>query len=318
MRKKVLSILLIAVLALSLVACGSNDAEIEATTTTNASATTVTIGYLPITHSLAALEEKELLDNEGNEIRIELQKFSSWSDLTDALNAGQIDGASVLIELAMSAVSQGIPLKALALGHKDGNVIVANDSVQTVADLRGKTVAIPHTQSSHNILVQDALTQAGLTTADIEVVQLAPTEMPSSLASGAIDAYCVAEPFGAQAVNLSFGHVLASSEELWQNSLCCGLVFHQNAIDRLGDENVTNFIYKYYEACHALDSTEALRIATSYLGQEESVLQTSLQWIKFDDVRISETDYNDLVNRVVAYGINTNPPSYQDFVYQIA
>ena len=63
----------------------------------------VTIGYLPITHALTVFQEKELLDATADGISIKLQKFNSWSDLTDALNAGNIDGASVLIELAMSA-----------------------------------------------------------------------------------------------------------------------------------------------------------------------------------------------------------------------
>ncbi len=277
---------------------------------------TVTIGYLPITHALAAAEEKKLLDANQEGLTIELQKFSSWSDLTDALNSGSIDGASVLIELAMSAVSQGIDLKAVALGHKDGNVIVAADDIETVEDLQGKTVAIPHTQSSHNILVQDALAKAGLTTDDITVVQLAPTEMPSSLASGSIDAYCVAEPFGAQAVSMDFGHVLESSEDLWENSLCCGLVLNQSSIDRLGAETVQLLIDRYYEAGALLDAEESLAVATEYLGQDEEVLKTSLEWIKYDDLQITEEDYNDLVERVTTYGINDNPPAYEDFVYQ--
>ena len=55
------------------------------------------IGYLPITHALAVFEEKELLDaDENSTLQIQLQKFSSWTDLMDALNSGRINGASVL------------------------------------------------------------------------------------------------------------------------------------------------------------------------------------------------------------------------------
>ena len=100
---------------------------------------TYTIGYLPITHALPVFEEKELLEAENSGIQIKLQKFSSWSDLTDALHAGKIDGASELIELAMSAKAKGVDLKAVALGHKDGNVIVVNNSIQSPADMKGKT-----------------------------------------------------------------------------------------------------------------------------------------------------------------------------------
>lgn len=322
MFKRVLSSILAAVLALSLTACGSTSTTDSAGSasagTSGGDSTVVTIGCLPITHALAVFEEKQLLDSEDDGITIELQKFSSWSDLTDALNSGSIDGASVLIELAMSAVSQGIDLQAVALGHKDGNVIVTSEDIQSVEDLKGKTIAIPHTQSSHNILVQDALAKAGLTVDDIEVVQLAPTEMPSSLASGSIDGYCVAEPFGAQAVAQGFGHVLSASEELWEDSLCCGLVLNSDSIDQLGSDAVNTLIEKYYEAGNALDSKEAASIAAEYLGQDAGVLETSLQWIHYDDLKITEEAYQALVDRVVAYGINENPPSYEDFVYQPA
>lgn len=133
MFKRVLSSILAAVLALSLTACGSTSTTDSAGSasagTSGGDSTVVTIGCLPITHALAVFEEKQLLDSEDDGITIELQKFSSWSDLTDALNSGSIDGASVLIELAMSAVSQGIDLQAVALGHKDGNVIVTSEDI---------------------------------------------------------------------------------------------------------------------------------------------------------------------------------------------
>lgn len=198
MRKNKLGIFTISAFLVGLVISGQvTSAQLNQKET--ASTVTYTIGYLPITHALPVFEEKELLEAEESGIQIKLQKFSSWSDLTDALHAGKIDGASELIELAMSAKAKGVDLKVVALGHKDGNVIVVNNSIQSPADMKGKTFAIPSTQSSHYILLLEELQKAGLTLDDIQVTQLAPSEMPSSLASGAIDGYCVAEPFGAQA-----------------------------------------------------------------------------------------------------------------------
>lgn len=307
--KKITVLVLVGVLLVSFTACGSSKSKPED------GKTVVKVGYLPITHALTVFEEKELLDSENSDILIELVKFSSWSDLTDALNSGEIDGASVLIELAMSAVSQGIDLKAAALGHKDGNVIVVANDIHSAEDLKGKTFAIPHAQSSHNILLNDMLSDAGISTDDLTIVQLAPSEMPSSLASGSIAGYCVAEPFGAQAVNQNFGHVLYYSEDLWENSLCCGLVFNDNFIENNKD-TVNTIIEKYYEAGNALDSDTASKIAQSYLGQDETVLETSLQWIHYDDLKITEDDYNVLADKVKKYGINDNPPLYADFIYQ--
>ena len=95
MRKNKLGIFTISAFLVGLVISGQiTSAQINQKETETA--VTYTIGYLPITHALPVFEEKELLEAENSGIQIKLQKFSSWSDLTDALHAGKIDGASEL------------------------------------------------------------------------------------------------------------------------------------------------------------------------------------------------------------------------------
>lgn len=304
------------VLAFSLVGCGKKENAGEKTENTADGKTTITLGYLPITHALAMFEAKELLEkNADSNVTVELKKFGTWPDLMDALNAGQIDGASVLVELAMGAKSQGIDLKAVALGHKDGNVIVVSNNIEKVSDLKGKTFAIPSNQSSHNILVQDMLERENLSINDLNIVQLAPVEMASSLTSGSIDGYCVAEPFGTQSVINGAGHVLFDSKELWQDSICCALVFHGDFLKNK-EAAAKEFMDTYYEAGKALNIDEAYRIATTYLGQSEEVLKASVECISFDDLELKEEDYKVLEEKVVKYAINENPPTFEDFVYQ--
>ncbi|MBD5143167.1 MAG: ABC transporter substrate-binding protein [Ruminococcus sp.] len=268
----------------------------------------IKIAYLPITHSLAVLETAEELGE-----NIELVKYGSWTELMDALNSGRVDGASVLIELAMKSKEQGIGIKAVALGHKDGNVIITSNDISSAEDLTGKTLAIPHRQSSHHILLNDALASVGLTIDDVNITELAPTEMPSALASGQIDGYCVAEPFGAKAVSLNAGQVLFSSEELWEDSLCCGLVLTENFINTRTEE-AKSFVESYKQAGKNLTKEKAMETAKKYLNQEDDVLELSLQWISYDNLDITEENYNILTEKVKAYGLSDNPPSYADFV----
>ncbi|MEE1305052.1 MAG: ABC transporter substrate-binding protein [Agathobacter sp.] len=275
----------------------------------------IIMGYLPITHALAVFEAKELIDKSpDSNITVKLQKFSNWTDLMDALNSGKIQAASVLAELAMGAVSQGINLKAVALGHKDGNIVVVSNNINSVEDLRGKTFAIPSNQSSHNILLQDMLATAGMGFRDLNVIMLSPPEMPASLASGAIDGYCVAEPFGTQAVLQGFGKTLYTSETLWENSICCALVFNGKYLES-HKASVDEFLKYYREGGQNLDSREAKRIAVQYLGQKEPVLDESLKCISYDDLELKEEDYKVLYQKVKDYQINANPPSFEEFVY---
>lgn len=318
--KRLLTFALATTLSFSaLTGCGTTNPDSTSAadaTKTDSSKTNITLGYLPITHALAVFEAKELLDEQSDrDIEVTLQKFSSWTDLMDALNSGKIDGASVLVELAMGAVSNGIDLKAAALGHKDGNVVIVSDDISDVRDLKGKTFAIPSNQSSHNILLNDMLALGDLSIDDINVVQLAPSEMPSSLASGSIDGYCVAEPFGAQAVVQGYGHVLYDSTDLWQDSICCALVFNGGFLDKNKDA-ADEFLSTYKEAGSLLDEGIAKEVAEKYLGQDKKNLDVSLEWIHYDDLDISLDDYEQLSEKVKEYGINDNPPSYNDFIYQ--
>ena len=147
----------------------------------------------------------------------------------------------------------------------------------------------------------------------MNVTELAPTEMPSALASGQIDGYCVAEPFGAMGVSLGAGKVLFSSEELWEDSLCCGLVLTDKFIDERPDD-AKSFVESYKKAGNALDKEKAKEIAKKYFSQTDEVLDISLQWISYDDLDITEDEYNTLVEKVKKYGLSDNPPAYSEFV----
>ena len=303
MKKKISAIVTAAVIALSATACGKSETKDEKV---------VRIAYLPITHSLAVLEEADELEaKEG--IKVELVKYGSWNELTDALNSNRVDGASVLMELAMKSKQEGIGIKAVALGHHDGNVIVVKNDIESAEDLKGKNIAIPHRQSSHNILINDALAKAGLTVDDVNITELAPTEMPSALASGQIDAYCVAEPFGAMGVSIGAGKVLYRSDELWEDSICCGLVLTDKFInDR--PEDAKNFVDSYKSAGAELTKEKAKETAKKYLSQSDEVLDMSLEWISYDDLEITEEAYDALVEKVKSYGLSEEPPAYSDFV----
>jgi len=94
--------------------------------------------------------ENELANENFKNFKLELVKFGSWTELVDALNSGKVDGASMLIELAMKAKEQGIDLKAVALGHRDGNVVVVSKDINKVEDLKGK--ALPY-QASFQLII---------------------------------------------------------------------------------------------------------------------------------------------------------------------
>ncbi|GHV19666.1 NLPA lipoprotein [Spirochaetia bacterium] len=309
MKKRFIGVLVLAVVIFTGACSGKKN-----TNNQEVARETVKIAYLPITHSLPIFAEAEL-QKDNPAINIELIKYGSWPELMDALNTGRIDGAIALIELTMKAKEQGIDLKAVALGHTDGNVIIARNEINSPADLKGKPFAIPHRQSSHHILLRQMLANAGMVEQDISIVELPPPEMPSALANGSISGYCVAEPFGARAVVLGAGKVLYYSEELWPDSLCCSLVLNNDFIKNKSAA-AKELVSKYGEAGKHISSNrdEEERIAAEYLGVDKKVLDLSLQWISYANLKITPKIYSDLTDKVKTFGLSQNPPTYENFV----
>lgn len=318
LAQSILAVVVVAVLASTAVAYKLDEAGFWRTQAAGAAEqTTITIAYLPITHAVPLFKAKEVLEAQHPEVKVELVRYGGWAELMDALDTGRVDGASVLVEMAMQARTQGIDLKLALLGHRDGNVVVASNGIEAASELRGKTIAIPNRQSSHNILVQQLLERVGLSADDVTLVEMAPAEMPAGLQSGQIDAYCVAEPFGAKAVEAGVGHVLAASDELWSDSICCGIVLNEGAVAGKSDA-VRAFEQAYIEAGNAMSAEEAVQIAQSSLSQDEQTSRESMQWISFNDLAVTRDAYEALAAEVQRYGLSDDPPSYEEFVASAA
>ncbi|MEJ8545207.1 ABC transporter substrate-binding protein [Brevibacillus borstelensis] len=311
---KWMAYLILFAMLVSLAACGQGK-EQPGTGASGDGKRTIKIGYLPITHAAPLYIEDELGKGKFAHFRLELVKFGSWPDLMDALNTGKIDGASVLIQLAMKAKEQGIDLKAVALGHRDGNVVVTANDIRSVADLKGKSFAIPHKFSTHNILLYQILKQAGFAYADVNVVELPPAEMPAALAEGRIAGYVVAEPFGAKSVVIEKGKPFLQSEELWKDSVDCALVLRGELIrnDRKAAEE---FVAEYAKAGEKAESKDeqVKSILSTYMNVDDKVLDLSLQWIAYDHLRLDEAAYQKLQAYMIEMGLSEKPPTYEEFV----
>lgn len=278
---------------------------------------TVRIAYLPITHALPLFAEADmnLKDEKGNPVKMELVKYSSWPELIDALNTGKVDGASVLVELAVKAREQGIDVVAAALGHHSGNIIVGGKDIKTVEDLRGKVFAIPHKQSSHKLLLDAMLAAHGMSEADVSVVEMTPPEMPSGLAQGQIAGYCVAEPFGAKAVLLGIGHALDDADRLWPDNVCCALVFNGGFLR--ANHALAQAVTQGYAAAGSDLTAHAEKrtpLAKKFLKANDDVLALSFKWISYDNLAITPAAYADLIQRMQAIRLIGEAPKYETFV----
>ena len=277
---------------------------------------TVRVAYLPITHALPVFAMKELETADGP-VHVELVKYGSWPELMDALNTGKVDAAAVLVELGVKAREQGIDVRAAALGHTEGNIIVVNNDINSVQDLKGKSFAIPHKQSTQKILVDLMLERAGLSEKDVQIVEMSPPEMPSALSVGQIAGYSVAEPFGSLAIEMGAGKVFEDPDHLWHDNICCALVFNGQFVDEHHDL-AKAFTKAYLDAGTYLDEhPEAQKeISLKYMKFNDPIIERSLKVIGFKDLALTEDRYNALVHHMTHIDLIKKVPAYSEFVDQ--
>ncbi|GAW93686.1 ABC transporter substrate-binding protein [Calderihabitans maritimus] len=304
-RKLALTVLIMIIVLITAACSGSQE---EGTTKSAEGKPIIKVGYLPITHSLPLVVAHKLDGNQYKNFELELVKFSSWPELTEALNSGQIQAGITMFELAMVSKQRGIPNEIVLLSHRNGDVLVVNKEINDIRELKGKLVAIPHRLSGHNILLYKALRENGIDYDEVEKVEMAPPDMPAALARGEIAGYIVAEPFGAQSVVSGTGKVLLRAQDIWPNWICCGLVINPRYMPE-DPEILQELVDSLVRAGKFIEQQqgEAINIALEYMQIKAELWEQSLEWISYDDLLPTRGEFVDLQKYLLELPWNGKP-----------
>ncbi len=154
------------------------------------------------------------------------QRFQSGANMTAPLGTGQIDvGAGAPSAGLFNAMARDIQIKIVA---DKGNVdpphgfeaflvrkqLIDSGQVRSVADLKGRRVAISATGIPPEFELDTMLRTAGLTVKDVTVVTLSFPDMVTALQNGAIDMAGVIEPFSTVAQTRGLGVVFKRADEI--------------------------------------------------------------------------------------------------------
>lgn len=136
--------------------------------------------------------------------------------------------------MAMALRSQGVPIKIVYLGHRYGSAVVVRKDgpVHRVADMVGRTMAIPSRFSDEHLMLVRALKLAGIDRSAVKLIEMPPPDVAGALAVSAIDGFSMGEPFPSQAEMGGFGRVLFHAREVWPDYMSCVVVVRQDAIDQ--------------------------------------------------------------------------------------
>ena len=127
---------------------------------------------------------------------VEIINFNTDADINAALAAGQLQCGNIATHTAMNFIAAGLPLKIVALldVSKTADAMVSDGSVTDIKGLNGKQVAYEEGTTS-DILLNYALSQNGMTIADIQKVPMPASDAGSALIAGKVPVAVTYEPY---------------------------------------------------------------------------------------------------------------------------
>lgn len=199
----------------------------------------IDVGYVPLLDAAPLVIAAEIGFAAEEGLDLVLHPEASWAALRDRVIWGRYDAAHMLAPVVV-AQTAGIgagdaALDALMMLSVNGNMIgaapalaarlVAEGADPLDAAATGRALAasgigrrlrlgVPFPLSMHASLVEYWL--AGSDAAGIDLVTVAPPRMAAAMAEGALDAFCVGEPWGSVAVEIGAAEIVLSGTAIWQ------------------------------------------------------------------------------------------------------
>jgi len=222
----------------------------------------------------------------ANGLKVKMIKLEINSQLVDALIKGQVDfvGDITLVDI-LKARSRGDKLQIINTTDysNGGDGIVAKKTIGSVADLRGKRVAVEQGSLSEKLLFY-ALEKNNLGLQDVERVSLPAAEAAQAFIRGEVDAAVTYDPELSEAV-------AAGGVKIFSTALAPGLIIdvgamRQDYIDR-EPEKVQAVLRAYFLALDYIKSNpqEAYAVGAEYFNVSEQDFADYLSGLELVDLR---------------------------------
>jgi NitT/TauT family transport system substrate-binding protein len=282
------------------------------------------VGFLPVTCHLTCPVTDWINKSMAGGGFYQPVRFNGFPEIKESLIAGYLPATFMLAPMAMALRQQGVPVKIVYLGHRDGTAMMVNKAsgIYSVRDLRGKTVAVPNRFSNQYLMLLKGLKQQGMSIRDVKMVEMAPPDMPAALYSKSVDAITSGEPFMAQTELDGYGRVLFQAKEIWPNFISCVLVVSQKTIDehpawvqQLVTGIARSGLWLEGGMSHRMDAAQA--VATQYYNQNPRLLRFVLSKppdrVKYSDLRLARKDFQEIADLALEAGVLTRPIAFEEY-----
>lgn len=282
------------------------------------------VGFLPVTCHLTCPVTDFINTNLEGEGIYQPIRFNGWPELKEAFLSGYTEATFILAPMAIALREQGVPLKIVYLGHRDGTAMMVHkeSSIFRIEDLKGKTVAVPNRFSNQRLLLYKALRERQMRITDIKIIEMPPPDMPAALYAKAVDAITSGEPFMGQTELDGYGRVLYLTKDVWPNFISCVLAVHEDVI-RDDRETVQRLVDGIAKSGKWLDQTmdhrmQASRfVAKHYYNQHprllEFVLSKPPDRVKYTNLTVQRPEFEEIESLSKESGIIEGRVSFDDY-----
>lgn len=269
-----------------LVACSSDESDsADGATDTITMATQPWLGYGP----WYIAEEEGYFEDEGVDVTI--TNFEDDSQMTAALGSGDVDVANAASHSALQWLENGLPgyISLVLDTSLQADAILAGDGIDDISDLEGKSIAYEEGSVS-NLLLDHALTEAGLTVDDIDSVPMAPAEAAVALQAGRVDAAVTYEPYitDTAGADSDITTLYTAAEE---PGLISDVLFVSEQAMEEKPEAVQKVIDAWGPAIdyYNSDTEAAQEIIASNIGSDAEAMRTAFDGVEFYSVEDNST-----------------------------
>jgi sulfonate transport system substrate-binding protein len=153
-------------------------------------------------------------------VEVTWTEFPAGPQLLEGLNVGSIDFGTVGEAPPIFAQAAGADLVYVgnepAASAGEAIVVPKDSSIKTVAELKGKKVALNRGSNIHFLLVK-LLEKAGVRYTDVDTIFLTPADARAAFERGSVDAWAIWEPFLAAAQRQTGARILADGNGVVSN-----------------------------------------------------------------------------------------------------
>ncbi len=275
----------------------------------------IKVGFIPIIDCAPIVLAEELGAYERQGLEVEIRREVSWANVRDKLALGKLDASHILAPLPLALTlgidSVSVPVVNAMTLQVNGNALTLSNglwremedaapelvkagrpldarAIAAVVARRAASGAKPLVLASvfpyspQNYMTRLWLSSAGIDPdRDVRMAVVPPPHTVAYLSGGAIDGYCVGEPWNQQSEALGIGRIAITGPDIWRGMpekvLGCTESWAAN-----NPNTLRALIRALIEACLWLDEPanrpEAARILSSprYLNMPAEVMSRTL------------------------------------------